>query len=42
VAQRSSDGFVLQVKEPLAPGTYWVRLYDTRERLLQEYGLQLR
>lgn len=35
-------GYVLQVDSELAAGTYWVRLYDSQQRLLHEYGLQLR
>ncbi len=35
-------GYVMQVDSELGAGTYWVRLYDSQQRLLQEYGLQLR
>lgn len=34
-------GYILQVNSELGAGTYWVRLYDSQQRLLQEYGLQL-
>lgn len=36
------SGYSLQVDSELGAGTYWVRLYDSQKRLLQEYGLQLR
>jgi hypothetical protein len=35
------DGYILHVNTPLREGTYWVRLYDADQKLLQEYGLQL-
>jgi len=35
------SGYVLHVDTPLAAGTYWVRLYDAEQKLLQEYGLRL-
>jgi hypothetical protein len=31
----------VELRTPLAAGQYWVRLYDARQRLLQEYGLRL-
>jgi hypothetical protein len=36
------NGFVLRVEDRLSAGTYWVRLYDSQQKLLQEYGLELR
>ena len=38
---RHESGYVLHVDTPLAAGTYWVRLYDSEQKLLQEYGLRL-
>lgn len=35
------DGDVAHVRSGLSQGTYWVRLYDDRDQLLQEYGLKL-
>ena len=35
------SGYVLHVDTPLAAGSYWVRLYDSEQKLLQEYGLRL-
>jgi hypothetical protein len=34
-------GTVLHVDKALAAGSYWVRLYDPQQNLLQEYGLKL-
>lgn len=36
-----NSGYILRVDNPLKAGTYWVRLYDTDQQLLQEYGLKL-
>jgi hypothetical protein len=38
---RGEDGYALRVDTPLPAGTYWVRLYDSKQKLLQEYGLAL-
>jgi hypothetical protein len=35
-------GYLIQMDNPLSAGDYWVRLYDSQQKLLQEYGLQLR
>lgn len=35
------DADVAHVPGGLSAGTYWVRLFDGQQRLLQEYGLQL-
>lgn len=35
------DGSTAHVREGLSAGTYWVRLYDAQDQLLQEYGLHL-
>ncbi len=35
------DAAVAHVPGGLSAGTYWVRLFDGQQRLLQEYGLQL-
>jgi hypothetical protein len=35
------EGFSLHVDKPLNAGSYWVRLYDPQQKLLQEYGLKL-
>lgn len=32
----------LAVRQPLAPGRYWVRLYDPSGSLVREYGLELK
>ena len=37
----SFDASVVHVRDGLSAGTYWVRLYDGQEHLLQEYGLQV-
>lgn len=37
----NSNGYELHVDSPLQAGTYWVRLYDAQQKLLQEYGLEL-
>lgn len=39
---RGGSGLTLQLNASLSRGTYWVRLYDAQQKLLQEYGLQLR
>ncbi len=36
-----NSGYVLHVEQSLGAGTYWVRLYDPQQQLLQEYGLNL-
>jgi hypothetical protein len=35
------NAYVLRVDSRLGSGTYWVRLYDSQQKLMQEYGLQL-
>ena len=35
------DATVAHLRQGLPAGTYWVRLYDAQQQLLQEYGLQL-
>lgn len=35
-------GYVLHVDTPLHAGAYWIRLYDSDRKLLQEYGLRLK
>jgi hypothetical protein len=37
----SFDGEVAYLRSGLSKGTYWVRLYDGRNQLQQEYGLKL-
>ena len=38
----NENGHVLHVNAPLDEGSYWVRLYDAHQQLLQEYGLRLK
>jgi hypothetical protein len=35
------DASIAHVRQGLPAGTYWVRLYDPQNQLLQEYGLEL-
>lgn len=37
----AETGYVLHVDRQLQAGNYWVRLFDSRGTLLQEYGLRL-